>query len=317
MRNSEDDICSVKLTEGGAQSIYCDVCSKIYCLKCMGIQKKNFDFISNNNNIKMVCNQCLKFSFTLICQEKVRENKFNEKCLEMDAIIKRFEDVGEKIEQSIDIKITEKLMNKMEAKLERKIEDIPQEMDRTYSKVLQNHVREENDKTIVKSVSEAVRTTIIENKKTQDKETETERSAIIYDLKEDDVKNYDSRIESDMVKLSNLINNGIKIQMPDMIKVYRIGKYNTNRRVPRVVFQDKFERNKVVRNASNLKEAEKFYKKCYITKDMNPEEREEYHKQMKKAKELAENEENKGKFYVVRGYPTKWRIEERVRHTTN
>ena len=69
----------------------------------------------------MVCNQCLKFSFTLICQEKVRENKFKEKCLEMDAIIKRFEDVGEKIEQNIDIKITEKLMNEMEAKLERKI----------------------------------------------------------------------------------------------------------------------------------------------------------------------------------------------------
>ena len=68
---------------------------------------------------------------TLICQEKVRENKFNEKCLEMDAIINRFEDVGEKKEQTIDIKITEKLMNKMEAKLEKKIEDIPQEMDRT------------------------------------------------------------------------------------------------------------------------------------------------------------------------------------------
>ena len=31
----------------------------------------------------MVCNQCLKFSFTLICQEKVRENKFNDKCLEI------------------------------------------------------------------------------------------------------------------------------------------------------------------------------------------------------------------------------------------
>ena len=85
MRNSDDDICSekkcaVKLTEG-------DVCSKIYCLKCMGIPKKNFDFISNCNNIKMVCNQCLKCSFTLICQENVSE---------MDAIIKRFEDVGHK-----------------------------------------------------------------------------------------------------------------------------------------------------------------------------------------------------------------------------
>ena len=38
----------------------------------------------------MLCNQCLKFSFTLICQEKVRENKFNYKFSEMDAIIKKF-----------------------------------------------------------------------------------------------------------------------------------------------------------------------------------------------------------------------------------
>ena len=47
MRNSDvdDDICSenkctVKFKESGTHSIYCDVCSNIYCLKCMGIQKK-------------------------------------------------------------------------------------------------------------------------------------------------------------------------------------------------------------------------------------------------------------------------------------
>ena len=56
----------------------------------------------------------------------------------------------------------------------------------------------------MKSVSEAVRDTIIENKKTQNKETETERSAIIYGLQEDDVKNYENKFESDMAKLSNL-----------------------------------------------------------------------------------------------------------------
>ena len=87
-----------------------------------------------------------------------------------------------KIEQKIYIKITEKLMNKMKAKLEKKVDDIPQETDRNYSKVLQKHVREENEKTIVKSVSEAVRYTIIENKKIQDKETDTERSSIIHGL---------------------------------------------------------------------------------------------------------------------------------------
>ena len=105
-------------------------------------------------------------------------------------------------------------MNKIDAKLE-KNQDIPQEMYRTCPKILQKHVREENVKTIVNS--EAVRNTIIENKKTQDKATETERSAIIYGLKEDDVKNSDNRIESDMAKLSNIIKNGINIQMPDMI----------------------------------------------------------------------------------------------------
>ena len=47
---------------------------------------------------------------------------------------------------------------------------------------------------------------------------------------------------------------------------------------------------------------------------MNPEEREEYHEQIKKAKKLAEKEEDKGTFYVVRGYLTKWRIDERDNH---
>ena len=50
--------CGVKLTESETQSICCDVCSNIYCLKYMGIQKKNFDLISNCNNIEMVCNKC-------------------------------------------------------------------------------------------------------------------------------------------------------------------------------------------------------------------------------------------------------------------
>ena len=56
-----ENICAVKLTENGAQSIYCDVCNNIYCIQCMGIQRKCLDFITNFNNIKMVCNKCLKF----------------------------------------------------------------------------------------------------------------------------------------------------------------------------------------------------------------------------------------------------------------
>ena len=47
---------------------------------------------------------------------------------------------------------------------------------------------------------------------------------------------------------------------------------------------------------ATLKKQRNFIKNCYITTDMKPEEREEYQEQMKTAKELAEREENKGKF---------------------
>ena len=94
-------------------------------------------------------------------------------------------------------------------------------------------VERKTRKNILKSVIKAVRLRDTKIYKKKILITETERSAVIYGLKEDDVKNYDNRIESDMTKLSNLVNNGIKIQMSDIIKVHRVGKYNTNRKVPR------------------------------------------------------------------------------------
>ena len=67
----------------------------------------------------------------------------------------------------------------------------------------------------------------------------------------------------------------------------------------------------MVRNASNLKEADEKYKRCYINKELNSEERKEYEETLNKAKEMTKKDENKGKFFVVRGHPTKWRIVER------
>ena len=68
----------------------------------------------------------------------------------------------------------------------------------------------------------------------------------------------------------------------------------------------------MVRNASNLKEADEKYKRCYINKGLNSaEERKEYKETLNKAKGMTKKDENKGKFFVVRGHPTKWRIVER------
>ena len=118
-----------------------------------------------------------------------------------------------------------------------------------------------------------------------------------------------------MEKVKNMITDGMKIQMPIIEKIQRLGRYNPDKactyRPIRIIFKERSDRNKMARNASNLKEANEKYKRCYINKELNSEERKEYEETLNKAKEMTKKDENKGKFFVVRGHPTKWRIVER------
>ena len=79
------------------------------------------------------------------------------------------------------------------------------------------------------------------------------------------------------------------------------------------MFKYNITRDKVLRNASNLKQADDKYKHCYIRKDLNQDERKEFMNKMEKAQELNNKEENNNKFFVVRGYPSNWNIHEKPR----
>ena len=86
------------------------------------------------------------------------------------------------------------------------------------------------------------------------------------------MNNFDDRMKADMNKLSELLEEGVKIQ--EITKIHRIGKYNPDNkgkhRQIKVVFKDNITRDKVLRNASNLKQADDKYKHCYIRKDLRP-----------------------------------------------
>ena len=309
-----DKICTADLSDDGALAIYCDVCGDLYCIKCMGVaSRKNFDIVTNCKNIKMVCNGCLNFTFSNLCKKNTFEDNMKEK---MDDITRNLNEVGANIGRQIDEQIKKKFESLKLDKISEKIDSLPVEMNKSYSKALEQNRNKDTEENIVSSVGKIVRTTINENKQEQDKEEEIERSVIINGMEEDDVKNYDERIANETEKVTNLINNGVKIQMPEIKKIQRIGKYNPDRNFPRpirVTFLDKFNKNKVLRNASNLKKAEDKYKSCYINKEMNNKEKEEYQEEIKKAKEMNEHEANKNKFFVVRGHPSQWKIVEKVR----
>ena len=63
-------------------------------------------------------------------------------------------------------------------------------------------------------------------------------------------------MKADMIKPSELLEEGMKIQMPEISKIHRIGKYKTDNRGKyeqiKVMFKDNIIRDKVLRNASNL-----------------------------------------------------------------
>ena len=109
----------------------------------------------------------------------------------------------------------------------------------------------------------------------------------------------------------------MKIQMPEIRKIQRIGKYKPDNRGKhrqiKVVFKDNITRDKVLRNASNLKQADDKYKHCYIRRDFNQDEIKEFTNKMEKEQELNSKEENNDKFFVVRGYPSNRKILEKNR----
>ena len=61
-------------------------------------------------------------------------------------------------------------------------------------------------------------------------EDEIKRYVIIHGLDETDINNFDDRMKSDMNKLSEPLEDGIKIQMPEISKIKRVGKDQSDNR---------------------------------------------------------------------------------------
>ena len=166
-------------------------------------------------------------------------------------------------------------------------------------------MEEHKEENIIQSVGDIVEEAMNKNKK----EDEIKRSVIIHKLGETHMNNFDDRMKADMNKLSELLEEGVKIQMPEITKIHRIGKYNSDdkgkHRQIKVVFKDNITRDKVLRNASNLKQADDKYKHCYIRKDLNQDERKEFMNKMEKAQELNNKEENNNNFFCGKRLPIK------------
>ena len=86
--------------------------SELYCIKYMGMYKKNFEVISSSRHIKMAGTKCLMFSFTRLCkdQSKLEHDEIREKLSIIEKkTMNHFEEIGAKIEEKVDETISKKL----------------------------------------------------------------------------------------------------------------------------------------------------------------------------------------------------------------
>ena len=270
----------------------------------------------------MVCNKCLKFSFTNLFQDQLTKRQLDE----------QITNLGRKIDKIL-VSDVSKEMKMIETKIDdvknvgRKLET---EMNKslTYSMALKDNLKDiqteqqHSDQLSSGKDLEEVGT-IISQRINQDminkqRKEVVERSIIINGLKEEDTKKFDERMKVEVEKVERLITEVMNITLPKIEKVYRLGKYSIEKKSPRpmrVVFKEKIEKDRVLRNAPNLKTADDVYRTRYVNKDMNSDEKKEFEEKMKEAKDLNLQEGNEKKFFVVRGYPTKWKIVEKVRST--
>ena len=116
-----------------------------------------------------------------------------------------------------------------------------------------------------------------------------ERAIFINGLKEDDTKKIDERMKVEVEMVELLITEGMNITLPKIEKVHRLSKYSIEKKSPRpmrVVFKEKIEEDRVLRNAPNVKTADDVYRTCYLNKDINSDEKKEFEEKMKEAKNL-------------------------------
>ena len=92
---------------------------------------------------------------------------------------------------------------------------------------------------MIQSVGDIVEEAMNKNKK----EDEIKMSVIIHKLEETHMNNFDDRMKADMNKLSELLEEGVKIQTPEITTIRRIEKYNTDNKGKHRQINDVFNYN--------------------------------------------------------------------------
>ena len=229
--------CTYELSTAKAKSKNCDKCKQWYCMNCSKIPKKIFDalFAANKGkeDISMICFTC---SSCKTASTTIRDLRNDLHTLKND-ISKRIDD------KTIEIK----------THVDKKMVDFNVSHKQSFAEIV-NKCKLPTVEKINSGVREAIDSSTIAAKEQELRD----RSIMMFNRAESKAGNKKDRIVDDFDFITDFVKEGLHIQATSIESVDRIGRYEENKSRPiKILFNNKTDQTRVLRNLGNLKQEEK------------------------------------------------------------
>ena len=230
------DLSTVK-----AKSINCDKCKQWYCMDCSKIPQKIFDALfaakKSKEDISMInftCSSCKTASPTI-------GDLINDIHTLKNDISKRIDDKAIEIKTHLDNKMVEVNVCQKQC-----FADIVSKCKVPTVEKINSGVRDAIDSSTIAAKEQEFR----------------DRSIMMLKKAESKAPNKKERLQEDLDFINDFVKEGLHIQTTDIESVDRIGRYEENKSRPiKILFNNRSDQTRVLRNLGNLKQAEIFLNK--------------------------------------------------------
>ena len=318
-------------------AVACDLCSKWYHAKCVGITTEAYKFLKScsveasadssppsSGGVMWFCHDCMGHASQMIknisaiqkrqddMEEEVRQTarRMNQIDLEMK---ENKREVEAKVnDNGKEIRELKKEMLDMNAKLQMVQEDVTMTSENVkWSDIVSQAVdtKLETVSAGINMVEKSIEETRIQAQEMRDRE-DRRNNVILYKVPECPPGSYEAVVKHDSDFFLSLCDTvfGLDISREDIKKVYRIGKRGATARPLLIQLSSGMLKNNIMETTFKLQKASEEFKPIVISHDMTKLEREKCKELVAEAKEL-EAQDASGEFiFRVRGPPGNMKV---------
>lgn len=270
--------CAYNINAAKCKGIQCNYCKAWLCGDCSKLPEKLFDIyttlVKQKEDVSSMVFLCSTCQITAMGLNKINSN-IDKIATKVDKLMTDNNDQANEIKTHINNKMTDSL------------NDLKKELNKSYAAVTKINIP------TIKQISTNVEKVIKETSIVSKDQEQRDRSFIIYNHPEDESQTKDNQF------VENFITEGLGIAPLNVESVLRLGKRGNKARPIKVKCAQRGDQVTVMRNLSNLKQADQMYKQCNISIDRNQKQREVLKALVEEAKERSSKSTEK--FFIVRG----------------